>query len=152
MRTRALRFANVAVLSVRVETATPQRTRQGVGHHHRTMPASGATDANRHVRLPFSLVERQEIREQIRETPQCLLYFRVLPEILHDAPVVTRQTLQFRHEVWIGQMSHVKQSLQIARGAILVTKTQDLHAHRRALAIRTESREQKTPERVNRVI
>jgi hypothetical protein len=34
MQTRTFRFANIAVLGLRVEATTPQRARESVGPHH----------------------------------------------------------------------------------------------------------------------
>src|SRR5687768_699040 len=48
-------------------------------------------------------------------------------------------------------MPHVKQYLQISRVTILVAETPHFDAHRRTFAVRTEPRQQKTAQRVNRV-
>src|SRR5207244_296484 len=50
-----------------------------------------------------------------------------------------------------GQVPYIKQKFQIRGTSILVSKTQDLHAHWRALSVRTKPFDQMTPERMNRV-
>ena len=52
----------------------------------------------------------------------------------------------------IGQMTDVKQKLQICGTAILVPKAQDLDAHWRALFVETESLDQLAAQRMDRMI
>ncbi len=49
-------------------------------------------------------------------------------------------------------MPNIKEQLKVSRASIFMTKAHNLHAHRRALSIRTESFKQKTAQRVDRVI
>src|ERR1044072_6315152 len=96
---RTVTLANVAVGRMSIKAGTTEGPRQFISHHNRTMPPTSATDSNRHVRLSFSFVERQQVSEQVGKTLQRLTHLVCCAQILHYAAVMARQSLEFRNKV-----------------------------------------------------
>src|SRR2546421_11777508 len=124
---------------LRIESCSPEPSRERVGYHHGAVTPARATYSNSHIRLSFAFVKRQKIIQQIMETAQGLFYLRLRFQILNYAPVMPRQLAQLRHEIRIRQMPYIKEQLHLRRASVLVAETQDLHAHGRAFHRRAET-------------
>src|SRR5687768_971863 len=103
-----------------IETGATQSSSQGVCDHYGTMTPARATNANRHVGLTFALVLWQQIVKQIAEAVQRFLHLRLRSQVFYDALIVSGERFEVRDKVRIGQMSHIKQKLQIARIAVFM--------------------------------
>src|SRR2546425_1936882 len=138
--------------SVRIKRALAQATRQGVSHHHRAMTPAGATYAHRDIRLSLAFVKGQKVIEQVAKTLYRLSNLRLGSQKPNYAAVVAGKPPQLRNKMRVGQVSDIKQELEVCRAAVFVTEAQDLHAHGRALFVRTESFKQLTTQGVDRVL
>ena len=94
-------------------------TRQVLGDHHRSVPATGAADADRQVGLALLLVGGQQVVEQRGEpVVEGVDAVRVLDVIDHGG-VQAGQVPQLRLVVGIGQETDVEGQVGVARRAVL---------------------------------
>src|SRR6185369_3247224 len=95
---RTVTLTNIAVRRMSIKPGTTEGSGQFISHHNRTMPPTSATDSNRHIRLSFPFVERQQVSEQVGKTLQRLTHLVRCAQILHYAAVMARQSLEFRNK------------------------------------------------------
>src|SRR5688572_32593351 len=86
------------------------------------MTASGAADGSCHVRLPFLLVLGNEVVEESRQPADELAGLPPFVHELDDGGILSRQGLEVRNEVRIGQKPHVKHKIGRTRHSELETE------------------------------
>src|SRR5688572_9070155 len=82
-----------------------------VGDHNRAMSASSTTDPDRQVRLPFTLVKRKQIFQNVRETLDGLMNFLMLIKKLSDLRMIAGEILQRSVKIGIREMAYIKKQI-----------------------------------------
>src|SRR5659263_665686 len=91
------------------------------------MPAAGAADSQREVRLPFLSIEGKEEKQQIRQTTKEPLCRAGPQDIVLDYPVKTGKSLECRNEVRVGEEPDVDHHVGFDGYPVPVTEGDDAH-------------------------
>ena len=102
-----------------------QLVTQTISYHHGTMPPTGASDADRQVRLPLAFIKRQQILQHIGESFDRLAHLGMLIEKRADLWMIAGKVFQLRLEVRVRKMANVEQKIEVARISKLMTEADD---------------------------
>src|SRR5659263_181883 len=91
------------------------------------MPAAGAADSQREVRLPFLSIEGKEEKQQIRQTTKKPLGRAGPKDIALDSPVKAGKPLECRNEVRVGEEPDVDHHVGFDGDPVPVTEGDDAH-------------------------
>jgi hypothetical protein len=69
------------------KSSVAQPSGELIRDHHRSVATAGATDADRNIGLPFSLILRQKVIQEVREPRECLFDFGLILQIFHHPPI-----------------------------------------------------------------
>ena len=86
------------------------------------MTTTRAADADCNVGLPFPLILRQQVVQQIRKARERFCDLRLAVQIFHHAPIGAGQSFQPIDKKWVGQVPDIEQQFNISGRAESMTK------------------------------
>ena len=108
-----------------------RRSRELLGDHDAAVPAAGAAERDRQVRLAFALVAGQQQREQPVELVEELPGAALREHVVADGRVEPGERAQLLDPVRVRQEPAVEHEIDVEREPVLVAERHDVDLQRR---------------------